>query len=111
MTTTIRIGRKTPFTKSDALREDQTLHDEAQTLGEWLATKDIDVVTMAQVLAQTKLVHPEAALVRETVWYELVWDPVEEKYFIRCHDRGTISFVPDGDTDPIQIRIEISAGY
>jgi hypothetical protein len=111
MTTTIRIGRKTPFTKSDTLREDETLYEEAQKLGAWLETKDIAVVTMAQVLTQTKIDHPEATLVRETVWYEWVWNPDEQMYVLKCHDRGTISFLPEGDTDPIQIRIEISAGY
>lgn len=111
MTTTIRIGRRKPFTKSDDLREDETLYEEAQKLGVWLATRDIAVVTMAQVLTRTRIEHEDATLTRETVWYELVWDPERKMYVIKCHDRGTISFLPDGDTDPIQIRIEISAGY
>jgi hypothetical protein len=66
---------------------------------------------MAQVLTQTQLAHPDATLVRETVWYEIIWDPERQMFVIRCHDRGTISFLPDGESDPIQIRIEISAGY
>jgi hypothetical protein len=111
MTTTIRIGRKTPFTKSDALREDETLYEEAQKLAEWLETRDLAVVTMAQVLTLTKVDHADATLVRETVWYEWVWDPEREMNVLKCHDRGTVSFLPEGDTDPIQIRIEISAGY
>jgi hypothetical protein len=111
MTTIIRMGRKTPVTKSDTLREDETLNDEVASLTEWLETRSVDLVTMAQVLAQTRLAHLDATLVRETVWYEQVWDPVRQMFVIKCHDRGTISFLPDGETDPIQIRIEISAAY
>lgn len=111
MTTTIRIGRRKPFAKSDELREDITLYAEAQRLGAWLATKDMKIVTMAQVLAQAKIGHEDATLTRETVWYEWVWDPERKIYILVCHDRGTISFLPEGDKEPIQIRIEISAGY
>jgi len=111
MATTIRITRRTPFTKSDSLREDETLLAEAEALGDWLSGKDLALVTMNQVLAFAREEHADATLARDPVWYEQVWVREEQMWVIVCHDRGTVSFVPAGDSDPVQIRVEISATY
>lgn len=111
MATTIRITRRTPFSKSDTLREDSTLHSEAGALADWLSARDPNLVTMAQVLAFAREEHADATLARDPVLYELVWSRELEMWVIVCTDRGTVSFVPAGDTDPVQIRVEISATY
>lgn len=111
MATTIRITRRTPFTKSDTLREDETLYAEAQALREWLSGRDISTVTMAQVLAFAREDHPDAVLARDPVTYVWVWDPVELMYKLVCTDRGSVSYVPPEESDPIQIQVEISATY
>lgn len=111
MPTAIHITRRTPFTKSDTLREDLTLHDEAQALSAWLAERDISTVTMAQVLAHARAAHADAVLARDPVYYEWVYLPEAQMWVLKCYDRGSISYVPAGDSDPILIRIEISAAY
>lgn len=111
MATTIRITRRSPFTKSDSLREDATLHAEVDAFRDWLSARDPELVTMAQVLTFTREEHADATLVRDPVVYELVWSRELQMWIIVCTDRGTVSFVPAGESDPIQIRIEISATY
>ena len=57
------------------------------------------------------LVQADALLTREPVNYYWVWDPQEEMWYQACSDRGTVAYVPSGDTDPVHILIEILARY
>jgi len=111
MTTTIRATRQTPFTKIDPLREDLKLHAEVQTLGAWLAGQDPATITMSRVLTFAREEHADALLTRQPVQYYWVWDDEEKMWYQVCTDRGTVAFVPEGDTDPVHILIEISARY
>jgi hypothetical protein len=111
MPTTIRVTRQTPFTKSDALREDAELFAEAQELGVWLAERDIATVTMGEVLQFERIEHPGAQLARGEVEYFWEWDPKEEMYFLVCVDTGRVTYHLPEQSDGIVIEIEISARY
>ncbi len=111
MTTTIRVTRETPFTKSDDLREDAELFTEAETLGAWLSERSIETVTIGQVLAFEETQHSNVVLDHQPVEYKWVWDPDEEMYRLVCYDRARISFLPTGQSDAVVIEIEISATY
>ncbi len=111
MSTTIRMARAPPFSKSDALREDVALAQESAQLANWLAARSLDLVTMNQVLTFVRADHPAATLQRSTVYYHLVWDPVESAWFIACVDRGVIAYELDDDSPAVEIQIEIAARY
>ncbi len=111
MPTDIRLTRRPGFAKSDALREDTTLSGEVQKLGAWLATRDIDLVTMAQVLTHARAGHPDATLARDPIEYAWVWDPIRKLWYLECYDRGTIAFVPEGEDSSILMRVTITAKY
>jgi hypothetical protein len=111
MTTTVRVTRRTPFAKSDALREDVVLHDEAESLGTWLSERDIETVTMGQVLAFAQVDHADAELKRDPIAYVWLWDPVAELYVLECTDRGEITYLVAGSSDPVRIEVVISATY
>lgn len=111
MTTTIRINRQTRFQKSDALRDDETLYAEAQVMGAWLAQRPLSTVTANQVLVFVQQTHPAATLQRAPVEYLYVWDEQMQMYRIMCFDVAVISYLPDGESVPIEIEVEISATY
>jgi hypothetical protein len=111
MPTTIRVTRQTPFTKSDALREDTDLFAEAQVLGAWLAERDIATVTMGEVLQFERIEHADAQLARGEVEYFWEWDPEEELYLLVCIDKGRVTYQLPGQSDGIVIEIAISATY
>lgn len=111
MSTTIRITRETPFSKSDDLREDADLFIEAEALGAWLSERDIETVTMSAVLAFEETQHSNVAFDHPPIEYTWVWDPIEEVWQVACSDKGRISFLPTGQTDAVVIEIEISATY
>ena len=96
MATTIRTTRQTPFTKSDALREDATLNAETQSLAAWLKEQVLATVTASGVLAFVQQTHPDATLQRAPVVYEWVWFEEVEMFRLVCFDVATISYLPDG---------------
>ncbi|MBL8862278.1 MAG: hypothetical protein JNK02_09725 [Planctomycetes bacterium] len=113
MSTTISISRKSGFHKSDALREDTLLREEALRFSAWLAERELETVTMNQVLGFAREADASAALARAGVEYEWVWVPEEQKWILVCRDEGRITYRvdEDGDEDLVEIRVAISARY
>ncbi len=102
------MGRRTPAVKSEALKEDAELWQEATRLAAWLSTRDLNVLTAPQVLAFAQTVRPDATLTREAVTYEWIWDEKEHMWLLVCIDRATVSLP---GTSPIDIHFDVSARY
>jgi hypothetical protein len=111
MATTIRIGRRTPATKSDDLRRDNGVWQAAEELKSLLTSKDIALLTIDDVTSFLQPRHADLQTDHAAVRYEWVFDPETGLWVLVCHDAATLSFRDQPGASPIEVNIDISATY
>lgn len=111
MGTRITLGRKTPATKLDMLKNDEDVWTIATELQPFLADEDLIRITPDDIVEVLSRHHKEV-IQTASVWYEYVWDPDHEIWTIVCHHHTTIAVRDDPPHDePILVTVDISANY